>query len=122
MDEPIFDKDYCDTYNIQADWFKFDKTLAGLLCALVEEGTNEKGQWVIKDENYLSYTAYAVIQYFLYGCIPAELEQILNKPHMKLSKVAYLQAVREIEIARSRVAENRYNGGKGGRPPRNQSN
>jgi hypothetical protein len=119
-EKPIFNKEYCDTNNIRAEWFKFDDTLANLLCALVGESKNEKGEFVLSDNYLLSYTIYAIIQYFICGSIPAELESLLNKPTMKLSKLAVSHAIKQIEIARSRVAENRHNARKGGKASRRE--
>ena len=116
----IFNKDYCDTNNIRAEWFKFDDTLANLLCALVSESKNEKGELVLTDNYLLAYTTYAIIQYFLFGSISVELECLLNKPTMKLSKLAVSHAIKQIEIARSRVAENRHNASKGGKASRKE--
>lgn len=111
---PVFDKEYCDKANIRSDWFKFDKTLCNLLLGLVDEGENEKGEWIIVDEQFLAYTVYAIISYQLYGDIPPALRKRIYSKAMKLSKQAFEHAVAEIEESRCRLAENRWNGRKGG--------
>jgi hypothetical protein len=113
-DKPVFDKDYCDAYGITADWFKFDKTTAGYLMALVNESTNDNGEWILEDVSWLGYTMYAICCQLMDCDIPPRLESILKQKNMKLAKLAFDNCSREIEDSRSRIAENRYNGSKGG--------
>lgn len=116
--KPIFDKAYCDANGIQAEWFKFDKALAEYLCELVEEETDSNGKPALVDGQYLAITIYAILRYFRDGHISPELTDTINHRNMKLGKLAFNHAKDSIETARSRVAENRYNGGLG-KPPKN---
>lgn len=117
-DKPIFNKAYCDENNIQAEWFKFDKALAEYLCELVEEETDNNGKPTLVDGQYLAITMYAILKYFKEGYISPELADTINHRNMKLGKLAFNHAKESIETARSRVAENRYNGALG-KPPKN---
>lgn len=116
LEKPIFDKAYCDANGIQAEWFKFDKGLARFLVALCED---EKGNFIEEDSSVLGLTSYAICKKLLCGEIDEVINSILNRKGMKLSKLAYSTAEESIELARSRVAENRYNGALG-KPPKNR--
>lgn len=117
-DKPIFNKNYCDDNNIQAEWFKFDKALAEYLLELVEEDVNENGEFILNDGVFLALTVYAILKYFKEGYISPNLADKINHRNMKLGKLAFNHAKESIETARSRVAENRYNGALG-KPPKN---
>lgn len=119
LDKPIFDKDYCDKYNIQSDWFKFDDRLVDYLMALVDEETNEQGEWILaeKDLKSLAYAIFAILMYKRDGSINDRLETLLNFRGQKLSKLAFSHAKELIDESRIKVAERRFNGKKGGRPP-----
>ena len=114
INKPLFDKDYCDNNDIQAEWFSFDRTLATLLEALVNEHIDDNGVWALSDYHYLAYAIYAIIQYQLKGTIPDGLIKKLKAPEMKLANLAVNQAIEKIEDSRKRIAINRYNGSKGG--------
>ena len=115
MEKREINKAFCDENNIQAEWFKFDKGLAGFLVAMCEETTNEKGEFTLEDSHVLGLTTYAICKRLLDGEISEEIEAILNRKGMKLSKLAYNTAEEAIEKGRIRVAQCRENG-KGKKP------
>ena len=114
--EQYIDKRYCDDFDISADWFKLDRETAECLLDLVEEDTDEKGNFILKDSCFLSYSIYAILKYFIDGRIPDELQKIIQRKDMKLGKRAYNHSVEEINEARIKVAKLRLNGQRGGRP------
>lgn len=114
--EEYIDKRYCDDFDINADWFKLDRETAECLLDLVEEDTDEKGNFILKDSCFLSYSIYAILKYFIDGKIPDELQKIIQRKDMKLGKRAYNHSVEEIEKSRVKLAKYRLNGQKGGRP------
>ena len=114
--EEYIDKRYCDDFDINADWFKLDRATAECLLDLVEEDTDEKGNFILKDSCFLSYSIYAILKYFIDGKIPDELQKIIQRKDMKLGKRAYNHSVEEINEARIKVAKLRLNGQRGGRP------
>lgn len=114
--EEYIDKRYCDDFDISADWFKLDRETAECLLDLVEEDTDEKGNFILKDSCFLSYSIYAILKYFIDGKIPDELQKIIQRKDMKLGKRAYNHSVEEIEKSRVKLAKYRLNGQKGGRP------
>lgn len=114
--EEYIDKRYCDDFDISADWFKLDRETAECLLDLVEEDTDEKGNFILKDSCFLSYSIYAILKYFIDGKIPDELQKIIQRKDMKLGKRAYNHSVEEINEARIKVAKLRLNGQRGGRP------
>lgn len=114
--EEYIDKRYCDDFDINADWFKLDRETAECLLDLVEEDTDEKGNFILKDSCFLSYSIYAILKYFIDGKIPDELQKIIQRKDMKLGKRAYNHSVEEINEARIKVAKLRLNGQRGGRP------
>lgn len=113
--EEFIDKRYCDDFDIQAEWFKLDRETAECLVDLVEESHDDKGNLVLKDSAFLSYSIYAILRYFLDGRISDDLLKVLTRKDMKLGKRAYNHSVDEIEEARIKVAKLRLNGQKGGR-------
>jgi len=118
-EKPIFDIDYCDENSIYSDWFKFDNRLVDYLIALVDEDTDNQGQWKLSDNDIkiLAYTIYAILTYKRDGFINDRLAAVLNSKGLKLSKLAFVHAKALIDESRIKVAERRYNGKKGGRPP-----
>lgn len=114
--EQYIDKRYCDDFEIEAEWFKLDRETAECLLDLVEEDTDEKGNFILKDSCFLSYSIYAILKYFIDGKIPDELQKIIQRKDMKLGKRAYNHSVEEINEARIKVAKLRLNGQRGGRP------
>lgn len=118
-EKPVFDISYCDANNIQSDWFKFDDRLIDYLLTLVDGDTNNQGEWILSDNDIktLAYTFFAILTYKRYGSIPDRLEELLNKRSEKLSKLAFTHAKALIDESRIKVAERRFNGKKGGRPP-----
>ena len=113
--EQYIDKDYCNEYGIEAEWFKLDKTTAECLLALVEETTDDKGNLVLKDSACLSYSTYAILKYFVDGKISPDLQKIMQRKDMKLGRLAYKHCIDEVEKSRVKVAKYRLNGQKGGR-------
>lgn len=114
--EQYVDKRYCDDFDISADWFKLDKETAECLLDLVEEDKDDKGNLVLKDSCFLSYSIYAILKYFVDGKISPDLEKIIQRKDMKLGKRAFNHSVDEIEKSRVKLAKYRLNGQKGGRP------
>ena len=114
--EQYIDKDYCNEYGIEAEWFKLDKETAECLLDLVEEERDDKGNLVLKDSCFLSYSIYAILKYFVDGKISPDLQKIMQRKDMKLGKRAFNHSVDEIEKSRVKVAKYRLNGQKGGRP------
>lgn len=114
--EQYIDKRYCDDFEIEAEWFKLDRETAECLLDLVEESVDEKGNLVLKDSQFLSYSIYAILKYFIDGKIPDELNKIIQRKDMKLGKRAFKHSVDEIDEARIKVAKLRLNGQRGGRP------
>jgi hypothetical protein len=113
-DKPIFDKDYCDENDIRAEWSKYDKSMATIIEVLGREAVNDKGEWCIKNASAIGYAEVAISQYFLHGNISEELEKILNRRDMQLANYYFQLGKQNIEDGRKRIAENRYNGKKGG--------
>lgn len=113
-EKPIFDKDYCDEVGIRAEWCKFDKSMAAIVEAMTEAGINDKGEYFLKNAAVIGYAFAAISQYFLHGYIDEELENILNRRDMQMAKYLVQIAINNIEDGRKRIAENRYNGKKGG--------
>lgn len=116
MPEEFVDKDYCNAYGVEADWFKLDKETAECLLDLVEEDKDEKGNLILKDSPFLAYSIYAILKYFVDGKISPDLDKIIQRKDMKLGKRAFNHSVDEIEKSRVKVAKYRLNGQKGGRP------
>ncbi len=114
--EQYIDKDYCNEYGIEAEWFKLDKTTAECLLDLVEEERDDKGNLILKDSCFLSYSIYAILKYFTEGKISPDLQKIMQRKDMKLGKRAFNHSVDEIEKSRVKLAKYRLNGQKGGRP------
>lgn len=114
--EQYIDKDYCNEYGIEAEWFKLDKETAECLLDLVEEERDDKGNLVLKDSCFLSYSIYAILKYFVDGKISPDLQKIMHRKDMKLGKRAFNHSVEQINEARIKVAKLRLNGQKGGRP------
>ena len=110
-------KEYCDANEIRANWFKMDRELSNYLLNLVgEECTDSNGSFDLEDAKILGVTIYAILQYNDSGYISKELEACLNRKGMKLSKMAFKHGVELIEEAREKIAKNRINGARGGRP------
>lgn len=114
--EQYIDKRYCNEYGIEAEWFKLDKETAECLLDLVEEERDDKGNLILKDSCFLSYSIYAILKYFVDGKISPDLQKIMQRKDMKLGKRAFNHSVDEIEKSRVKVAKYRLNGQKGGRP------
>lgn len=113
--EEFIDKRYCDDFDIRAEWFKLDRETAECLLDLVEESHDDKGNLVLKDSQFLAYSVYAILKYFIDGKVSDELLKVIQRKDMKLGKRAYKHSVEEIEEARVKVAKLRLNGQKGGR-------
>ena len=114
--EQYIDKRYCDNFEIEAEWFKLDMETAECLLDLVEEDHDEKGNLILKDSCFLSYSIYAILKYFVDGEVSDELKKIIQRKDMKLGKRAFNHSVDEINEARIKVAKLRLNGQRGGRP------
>ncbi len=106
----------------KANWFKFNKDLADDLLFLVEESTDDKGNWMLEGNGTLGYTMFAILTYFTTGELTPDMNAFLYSEKAKKDRSLrwcrkiYERAKEAIDNANLQVAQNRINGMNGGRP------
>ena len=110
-EKPNFDLNYCDSNEINSNWFKFDNELTNYLLGIVEEGTDKNGRFMLEDGVIFANTLYAILFYKMNGYVsPNELDVTIHKDRAyKLGKMAFEHAKELIDQSRISVAEKRWN-------------